>query len=68
MVSSTKKYKISDDHEEKFEHVKDRYITAHQTSGHLKIDEDGNIVDTKKSEKQSLMSQLKKRPTVLGDR
>lgn len=69
MVSSAKKYKISDDHEEKFEHVKDRYITARQTSGHLKIDEGGNIVDTKnKSEKQSLMDELKKRPTVLGDR
>jgi hypothetical protein len=67
MVSSTKKYKISDDHEEKFEHVKERYITARQSSGNLKIGEDGDIVDTKKS-KQSLMDEIKKRPTVLGDR
>jgi len=69
MISIPKKYKYTNDHEEKFEHVKERYITAKQTSGHLKIDSEGELVDTKKkSEKQTLMDELKKRPTVLGGR
>lgn len=60
----TKAFKETNEHLEKFEHVKDRYITARETSGNLKIDEEGNLISNK-PQKPSLMDELKNRtPTI----
>lgn len=60
----TKLVKETNEHLERFEHVKDRYITARETSGHLKVDENGNLISDK-PQKPSLMDQLKNRtPTI----
>ena len=64
MVGQPKKFKINDEHEERFEHVKERYITARESSGSLQIDSEGKLVDVKK-QKRNLMSDLKNRKTVL---
>jgi len=57
---STKKFKQTNEHAERFEHVKERYITARETTGNLTINEEGEIVSNKPQE-PSLMDQIKNR-------
>ena len=65
-LSSAKKYKETNEHEERFEHVKERYILAQEVSPNVSIDEDGNIV-SKVPKKKSLMEQISNRTPRLED-
>jgi hypothetical protein len=58
-ISGVRLYKETNDHQEKFEHFKERYILAKETSGNLKV-EDGQIVVVAPQE-ESLMDRLSKR-------
>lgn len=58
-----KKFKQTNEHEERFEHVKERYIMAKEVSGSLRVTEDGaSLVPV---DGESLMDKLKNRtPTI----
>ena len=66
-MSSVKKYKHSNEHQEKFEHVKERYIMAQETSGNLQVGEDGKLI-SKKPNKPSLMDQISGRVPTLEEK
>ena len=65
-LSSTKKYKENNDHEERFEHVKERYILAQEVSPNVSVDDSGNLV-SKTPKKKSLMEQISSRTPKLED-
>lgn len=65
-LSSTKKFKETNEHEEKFEHVKERYILAREVSPNVSVDEDGNLV-SRTPKKKSLMEQISNRTPRLED-
>ena len=65
-LSSAKKFKETNEHEEKFEHVKERYILAKEFSPNVSVDENGNLV-SKVPEKKSLMEQISNRTPRLED-
>lgn len=65
-MTSVKKYKQTNEHQEKFEHVKERYIMAQETSGNLKLDENGRLVSNKPN-KPSLMSEVANRVPTLEE-
>ena len=65
-LSSAKKFKETNEHEERFEHVKERYILAQEVSPNVSIDENGNIV-SKAPKKKSLMEQISNRTPRLED-
>jgi len=56
-LSSVKVYKETNEHQERYEHVKERYIMAKETSGNLRVEE-GHIVPVSEP---SLMDQISKR-------
>lgn len=58
-LSSVRVYKESNEHQEKYEHVKQRYIMAKETSGNLKLDNGQIVPHSEPSE--SLMDQISKR-------
>ena len=65
-LSSAKKFKETNEHEERFEHVKERYILAQEVSPNVSIDENGNLV-SKVPKKKSLMEQISNRTPRLED-
>lgn len=56
-----KRAKTSSEYEERFDHVKKRYIYAQETSGSLVVDDEGQIVSELPPPKKSLMEQLEGR-------
>lgn len=56
--------KTSSEFDERFDHVKERYIYARETSGVLHIDEQGDI-SAEAPPKKSLMEQINSRPPTL---
>jgi len=66
-MTSVKKYKQSNEHQEKFEHVKERYIMAKETSGNLQIGEDGKLISNTPN-KPSLMSEIANRVPTLEEK
>tara|TARA_B100000927_G_scaffold270435_1_gene246582 strand:+ start:1017 stop:2129 length:1113 start_codon:yes stop_codon:yes gene_type:complete len=64
IASTTKTYRSYDEHAEKFEHVKERYITAREVSPNVSVDGEGNLVSSV-PQKTSLMDQISNRTPKL---
>lgn len=66
LATAPKRFKETNEYEEKYEHVKERYILAQETSPNVEVDEQGNLV-SKVPQKKSLMEQLANRTPTLED-
>lgn len=66
LASTPKRFKETSEYEEKFEHIKERYILAKEASPNVSVDEEGNLVSVV-PQKKSLMEQLANRTPTLED-